>query len=172
MKGIFFILVLTCLVQNVMLYKICMMASRRLHDNMVEKILRVPSIFFNTNPSGIILNRFSKDMGLMDDLLPTTLSDVLWVTIISIFFKSVLSFRTILILGIYKCPLYIHHCHDHPTLDCNSYFHCREPIHNVQKVLPKNISISQKTGRSYKISHIQSPWFFIGWTCNAKSFQC
>lgn len=31
--------------------------------------------FFNTNPSGRILNRFSKDMGAIDELLPKAMLD-------------------------------------------------------------------------------------------------
>jgi len=33
--------------------------------------------FFNTNPSGRILNRFSKDMGQVDEILPAVMMDVI-----------------------------------------------------------------------------------------------
>lgn len=33
--------------------------------------------FFNTNPSGRILNRFSKDMGQIDEMLPAVMIDVI-----------------------------------------------------------------------------------------------
>ena len=55
-----------------------MSASKNLHGQMFEKILRAPPIFFDKNPSGTILNRFSKDMGAMDEMLPQTNLDVLW----------------------------------------------------------------------------------------------
>uniref|UniRef100_T1GEA5 ABC transmembrane type-1 domain-containing protein n=1 Tax=Megaselia scalaris TaxID=36166 RepID=T1GEA5_MEGSC len=35
-----------------------------------------PPPFFNTNPSGRILNRFSKDMGQVDEILPGVMMDV------------------------------------------------------------------------------------------------
>lgn len=33
--------------------------------------------FFNTNPSGRILNRFSKDLGQVDEILPSVMMDVM-----------------------------------------------------------------------------------------------
>ena len=44
--------------------------SERLHDKMVVTILQAPVLFFDSNPVGRILNRFSKDVGCMDELLP------------------------------------------------------------------------------------------------------
>jgi ATP-binding cassette subfamily C (CFTR/MRP) protein 4 len=44
-----------------------------MHDNMFAKVLRSKMIFFDTNPVGRVLNRFSKDIGLVDELLPDTM---------------------------------------------------------------------------------------------------
>ncbi|CAL0302522.1 unnamed protein product [Lupinus luteus] len=41
-------------------------AAKRLHDAMLDKILRAPMVFFQTNPVGRIINRFAKDMGDID----------------------------------------------------------------------------------------------------------
>ena len=46
--------------------------SERLHDKMVVAILQAPVLFFDSNPVGRILNRFSKDVGCLDELLPKT----------------------------------------------------------------------------------------------------
>ena len=46
--------------------------SERLHDKMVLGILQAPVHFFDSNPVGRILNRFSKDVGCLDELLPKT----------------------------------------------------------------------------------------------------
>lgn len=45
-------------------------ASEKLHDKMVTAVIKAPVLFFDTNPAGRILNRFSKDIGCMDDTLP------------------------------------------------------------------------------------------------------
>ncbi|XP_032237842.2 ATP-binding cassette sub-family C member 4 isoform X2 [Nematostella vectensis] len=45
-------------------------SSRNLHNKMAATVLRAPVLFFDTNPTGRILNRFSRDIGVMDDLLP------------------------------------------------------------------------------------------------------
>ena len=46
--------------------------SEHLHDKMVLAILQAPVLFFDSNPVGRILNRFSKDVGCLDELLPKT----------------------------------------------------------------------------------------------------
>ncbi|KAI2474204.1 ATP binding cassette (ABC) transporter subfamily C member, partial [Diabrotica virgifera virgifera] len=51
---------------------VCMSSSRTLHNKMFSNILQAPMRFFDTNPSGRILNRFSKDMGAIDEMLPKT----------------------------------------------------------------------------------------------------
>ncbi|KXZ53046.1 hypothetical protein GPECTOR_8g410 [Gonium pectorale] len=47
------------------------------HNSMTRRVLRAPLSFFHGNPAGRIINRFSKDQGLVDDLLPATLFDAL-----------------------------------------------------------------------------------------------
>ena len=49
---------------------VCLRCSERLHDKMVVALLQAPVLFFDSNPAGRILNRFSKDVGCMDELLP------------------------------------------------------------------------------------------------------
>nr|XP_025681032.1 ABC transporter C family member 12 isoform X4 [Arachis hypogaea] len=46
-------------------------AAKRLHDAMLDKILRAPMVFFQTNPVGRIINRFAKDMGDIDTMVST-----------------------------------------------------------------------------------------------------
>lgn len=51
-------------------FKLAMNASKNLHNAMFHCILQAPMRFFDRNQNGKILNRFSKDMGDTDDLLP------------------------------------------------------------------------------------------------------
>lgn len=50
-------------------------ASRVLHNTMLQRVLRAPQSFFSSNPIGRILNRFSNDTGILDVLLPLTVTD-------------------------------------------------------------------------------------------------
>ncbi|XP_057321987.1 ATP-binding cassette sub-family C member 4-like isoform X1 [Microplitis mediator] len=52
---------------------ICIHAGHKLHNNMLSNVLQGTMSFFHANPSGRILNRFSKDVGAMDELLPTAM---------------------------------------------------------------------------------------------------
>lgn len=60
-------------------FQYCITASGRLHNTMFGKIVFSPMRFFSINPSGRILNRFSKDVGAMDETLPTTMIDTIQV---------------------------------------------------------------------------------------------
>ncbi|XP_040579194.1 LOW QUALITY PROTEIN: multidrug resistance-associated protein 1 [Lepeophtheirus salmonis] len=45
-------------------------ASMKIHGKLLENVLRAPLSFFDTNPLGRILNRFSKDIDVADTTLP------------------------------------------------------------------------------------------------------
>ena len=44
--------------------------SECLHNKMVVAILQAPVLFFDSNPVGRVMNRFSKDIGHLDEVLP------------------------------------------------------------------------------------------------------
>ncbi|EFA04298.2 putative multidrug resistance-associated protein lethal(2)03659-like Protein [Tribolium castaneum] len=63
------------LVRSFVFFTVCMRASINLHDRMFQSIITASMQFFNTNTSGRILNRFSKDLGAIDELLPNAMID-------------------------------------------------------------------------------------------------
>ncbi|CAN4101609.1 unnamed protein product [Withania somnifera] len=58
--------VLVTLANSYWLIMASLYAARRLHDAMLNSILRAPMLFFHTNPLGRIINRFAKDLGDID----------------------------------------------------------------------------------------------------------
>lgn len=57
----------------------CMKSSINLHNRMFSCLMRSVMRFFDNNPSGRILNRFSKDIGTMDEILPKTMLEAIQV---------------------------------------------------------------------------------------------
>ena len=57
-------------VSSLFFYYILLKASENLHNKMAIATIKAPVLFFETNPAGRILNRFAKDIGSMDDVLP------------------------------------------------------------------------------------------------------
>ena len=49
-------------------------ASKRLHQGMLVTTFRLPLAFFDTTPMGRVINRFSKDVDVIDAVLAVTLS--------------------------------------------------------------------------------------------------
>lgn len=58
------------LIRVFLFYRASLKSSECIHDNMVAATLHAQVSFFDTNPTGRILNRFSKDIGSIDEQLP------------------------------------------------------------------------------------------------------
>ncbi|XP_060517421.1 probable multidrug resistance-associated protein lethal(2)03659 isoform X2 [Cylas formicarius] len=63
-------------------YKVAMLASKHIHSKMFHCLLKTPMRFFDINPSGRVLNRFSKDMGAIDEALPRVLIDAIQIILV------------------------------------------------------------------------------------------
>ncbi|CAG9860600.1 unnamed protein product [Phyllotreta striolata] len=67
--------IVVAILRSLVYYSVCMRSSQRLHNKMFESVIHACLLFFNVNSSGRILNRFSKDLGAVDELLPNAFCD-------------------------------------------------------------------------------------------------
>ncbi|XP_060852278.1 LOW QUALITY PROTEIN: probable multidrug resistance-associated protein lethal(2)03659 [Rhopalosiphum padi] len=74
--GLIFLIIIIALIKSFLFVSVCTEASMNLHLRMFSSITRATMSFLNKTPSGRILNRFSKDMGLIDEMIPNTLDKV------------------------------------------------------------------------------------------------
>lgn len=68
-----FALVSLATVRSITFCRVCIKASQNLHDKMFHGLISTAMRFFDENPVGRIMNRFTKDLGNVDDMLPRTL---------------------------------------------------------------------------------------------------
>ncbi|KAJ3652255.1 hypothetical protein Zmor_018236 [Zophobas morio] len=80
-SGLTLLLVIIALVCSLCFFRFCITTSTNLHNNMFRKIVSCSMYFFNTNESGRILNRFSKDIGLIDENLPLSMMDTFQISL-------------------------------------------------------------------------------------------
>lgn len=59
-------------------------AARKLHHNLLTNKLHTPQSFFDTTPIGRIINRFSKDIYVIDEALPATVLMLLGTVFVSL----------------------------------------------------------------------------------------
>ena len=69
------------------------LASRRIHDKLLRNVMRSPMSFFETTPLGRVLNRFSKDIYVIDETIPRSLRSFIFV------FLSVVSTLIVIIVA-------------------------------------------------------------------------
>ena len=89
-----FCLFISAIIRSIHFYTITVGASRNLHANSFAGVIASKMRFFDTNPSGRILNRFSKDLGAVDEMLPKACLDstqVILMTLGSVVITSVIN---------------------------------------------------------------------------------
>ncbi|XP_011211265.2 probable multidrug resistance-associated protein lethal(2)03659 isoform X1 [Bactrocera dorsalis] len=75
--GIILAIIVFAVGRSLLFNTMTMLSSTELHNAMYRGITRASMYFFHTNPSGRILNRFAKDLGQVDELLPWVMMDVI-----------------------------------------------------------------------------------------------
>ena len=63
------LLIVTGLLRGLTIISSTGIQAKGLHNQMLQQLLRAPVSFFDSNPVGRILNRFSKDIGVLDLVL-------------------------------------------------------------------------------------------------------
>ncbi|KAI0215965.1 Multidrug resistance-associated protein 1 [Lamellibrachia satsuma] len=76
----------------------CVRASRVLHSRLLHRMLRAPMSFFDTTPTGRIVNRFSKDVDTVDINIPMTIR--IWIS------NSASVIATIIVIS-YSTPIFL-----------------------------------------------------------------
>jgi ATP-binding cassette subfamily C (CFTR/MRP) protein 4 len=71
------LIIILAIARTIIFFIVCMRSSVRLHDRLFQRLSRAPMFFFDNNPVGILLNRCSRDMGIIDDVMPATMFDAM-----------------------------------------------------------------------------------------------
>lgn len=71
-----FILFISIFIRMLSCFILCLKCSINLHSVTFESILRAPMAFFEVNPLGRILNRFTRDIGIVDNLIPRSIIEL------------------------------------------------------------------------------------------------
>jgi len=75
-----------------------MSAARKMHNMLLESMMRAPMAFYDTTPIGRVLNRFSKDLYTIDERLSGVMSS---------YFRQLFSFLGVLIIISVVTPFFL-----------------------------------------------------------------
>ena len=76
----------------------CASASKNIHRELLDKVMHKAMTFFDSNPTGRILNRFSSDIDTIDSTIPFQMDDML---------NCMLEVMAILVIIVYTTPYFV-----------------------------------------------------------------
>lgn len=65
------------LIRYFMLNMVILLSNEKLHEEMIDGLVRSPSKYFDVNPSGKLINAFSNDLGILDMTLQFSFTDMI-----------------------------------------------------------------------------------------------
>lgn len=93
-------LALVTYIRSVAIFYLGLRASRKLHNDLLDSVTHAPMSFFDTTPIGRVVSRFSKDIFLIDTLLPMMFSFFLFTTTFVLLSMATIAFVTPLFLPV------------------------------------------------------------------------
>lgn len=75
--GFIVLYLVTLIIKYFLIYIVVLESTRSLHDMMLTSILRSPSSYFDSISSGTLTNRFSNDLGLLNNDLPYLMTEAM-----------------------------------------------------------------------------------------------
>lgn len=88
------------MLNSLLVYVRMVEAAKVTHKNLLDNIIKQPMSFFDTTPTGRILNRFTKDVDVVDGHLPRVLRMWLEFIFYLISILVVISYSTPMFLGV------------------------------------------------------------------------
>ena len=84
----------SCYAKEVILFLACAKASRIIHEKLLSRVMHSPMAFFDTNPTGRILNRFSSDVDTVDQTIPFEIDDFMNCTVETLATLAIITYST------------------------------------------------------------------------------
>jgi ATP-binding cassette subfamily C (CFTR/MRP) protein 1 len=92
--------------KELILFLSCVYASKVIHERLLGRIFKSPMSFFDTNPSGRVVNRFSADIDTVDQTIPFQLTDFFYCSCEVMAVIAVISYSTPLFMTVFV-PIFI-----------------------------------------------------------------
>lgn len=86
----------TLFIASVLIAVGCLKACKSYHNKLLSHSLHLPILFFDTTPTGRIINRFSKDVDVLDSALPISIRTWILTFFNVSFFKNFKIFHLII----------------------------------------------------------------------------